>query len=162
MDYTVFAKYEGAFEKAAPEERQQVMEEMFFTAVNGNENHPTPFMEMMKMEAIKCSAEERSMQLRFPIQDWQLNPSGNIHGGMIATILDMSMGILCHTLAGMRATPTVNLNVQYLNPGKRGDHLLVEVQADKLGRTMIYVTGRAVAESTGKIVAVLSGTCIRR
>lgn len=162
MDYTVFEKYEGVFEQTAPEERQKVMEEIFFTAVNGNENHPTPFMEMMKMEGVKCDAAERSMTLRFPIQEWQLNPSGNIHGGMIATFLDMSMGILCHTLAGMRATPTVNLNIQYLNPGKMGDHLLIDVKADKLGRTLLYVSGQAVSEQTGKVVAMLNGVCIRR
>ncbi len=162
MDYTIFGKYEGAFEKAEPEARQKLMEEMLFTAVNGQEENPTPFMEMQKMEAVRCDAQKQSITLRFPIQEWQLNPSGNVHGGTIATWLDMSMCLLAHILAGMRATPTVNLNIQYLNPGKRGDHLVIEVHADKLGRTLMYLSGEAVAENTGKTVATMSGVCIRR
>lgn len=162
MDYTVFEKYEGAFEKAEPKEQQRIMEEMFFGAVNGKEESPSQLMEMMQMEAVKCSAAELSMTLRFPVQKWQLNASGVVHGGITATILDMAMGVLAHTLVGMRSTPTVSLNVQYLSPGKEGDCLRVEVSADKVGRSLIYLTGRAFSEQTGKEIAVATCTCIRK
>lgn len=162
MDYRVFQKYEGAFEKAQPQERQKLMEEIFFSAVNGQEDVSDRLMERMKMEAVSCSAQDRSMTMRFPIQEWQLNASGALHGGMTATIMDMAMGMLAHTLTGMKSTPTVNLNIQYLSPGKRGENLLVKVSADKLGRSLIYMTGRAYSEQTGKEVALATCTCIRR
>jgi uncharacterized protein (TIGR00369 family) len=162
LDYTVFEKYEGAFEKAKPEERQSLMEEMFFGAINGKEEAPSQLMEMMKMEAVKCNASELSMTMRFPIQEWQLNASRVLHGGITATILDMAMGVLAHTLVGMRSTPTVNLNVQYLAPGKEGDCLRVEVSADKVGHSLVYLMGRAFSEKTGKEIAVATCTCIRR
>jgi len=162
VDYTVFEKYEGAFEKAEPEKRQELMEKMFFTALNGHEEAPSRLMEMMKMEPVRCSASDMSMTIRFPVQDWQLNASNVLHGGISATILDMAMGVLAHTLVGMRSTPTVNLNIQYLSPGRKGDSLLAEVSADKLGRTLVYLSGRLYSEQTGKAVAAATCTCIRR
>ncbi|MEA4815453.1 MAG: PaaI family thioesterase [Lachnospiraceae bacterium] len=47
---------------------------------------------------------------------WAANPNGTIHGGIIAAILDQSMGVLSTCLTGGKITPTISMNISYAKP----------------------------------------------
>ena len=79
----------------------------------------------MGLEFHSCSAAERSLTLRYPVQEWELNHMSTMHGGLIAAAVDTTSGALTRNLTGCTVTPTINLNINYLLPGNREDALLV-------------------------------------
>ncbi len=46
------------------------------------------------------------------------NPQGTLHGGIIATVMDISMGHLLHKTVGIGAT--IEMKIQYLRPVREG------------------------------------------
>jgi len=52
-------------------------------------------------------------------RDEHLNPHGCVHGGLLATMLDVAMGNAVAEAGGERPV-TVALSVTYLEPGQRG------------------------------------------
>jgi len=57
---------------------------------------------------------------------WASNPNGTMHGGIIAAILDQSMGILSTCLAGGKITPTVNMSIYYAKPAPLDKRIFIE------------------------------------
>ena len=37
--------------------------------------------------------EDKSITYRFRTEEWMQNPYGSVHGGLIATMLDLAMGV---------------------------------------------------------------------
>lgn len=82
-----------------------------------------------------------------------------MHGGAIATAMDIIMGSLTFYMCGEHITPTINLNISYERPIPMGKRLVVETICLSCGKTMAYTTARAWVEGTPeKIVASASGT----
>lgn len=52
--------------------------------------------------------------VRMPYDETMKNPQGSLHGGVIATALDISMGHLCHHF--LRTGVTLEMKTQYLRP----------------------------------------------
>lgn len=57
------------------------------------------FNGLMKPQLIKCSYEEKSITTAFPVMEWQKNRAGYMHGGLIASAFDITMGLLSRGLA---------------------------------------------------------------
>ncbi len=68
------------------------------------------------------------------------NPQGSLHGGILATAMDISMGHLLHRVAGAGAT--LEMKVQYLAPIADG---IVRCEASflKQGRGTSFLQSRA-------------------
>lgn len=62
---------------------------------------------MLKMELTEIDETKKSVTLHFPLEQWEMNPSGHTHGGIICTMLDMSMG------AARTATATPRLHLRF-------------------------------------------------
>lgn len=52
--------------------------------------------------------------VRLPYDETMKNPQGSLHGGVIATALDISMGHLCNRY--LRTGVTLEMKTQYLRP----------------------------------------------
>jgi len=57
--------------------------------------------------------------ITFQPAEFLFNPQGRLHGGIIATVMDISMGHLLHHTAG-GAGATLELKTQYLRPADTG------------------------------------------
>jgi uncharacterized protein (TIGR00369 family) len=68
-----------------------------------------------------------------------LNPHGTVHGGVLATMLDVAMGTAVAT-AGGDSPVTVSLTVTYLEPGRPG-RLVASAKVRKRGKRLIVVEG---------------------
>jgi uncharacterized protein (TIGR00369 family) len=78
-----------------------------------------------------------------------LNPHGTVHGGVLATMLDVAMGSAVAEAGGERPV-TVSLTVTYLEPGQPG-RLEATARVRKRGKRLIVVEGEVVQD--GDVVA---------
>jgi acyl-CoA thioesterase len=110
---------------------------------------------MMDMELVTADFLTKSVILAFPVKDWQMNPAKNLHGGIIATALDITMGCISYVSGNAVFTPTIQMAVNYVGGVSSGDTLLVEGICDHAG-------SRAIARSkkSGKVVATANGSYI--
>lgn len=88
-------------------------------------------------------------RVRVDAGDEHLNPHDTVHGGLLATMLDVAMGAAVAE-AGGRSPATVALSVTYLEPGRAG---LLEATARvrKRGKRLIVVEGEVTQD--GEVLA---------
>ena len=108
---------------------------------------------MMKCSDAGCSFAEQTLAFAFPVQPWQSNRVGNLHGGVICTAFDMTIAALARFYAGENFAPTVSLDVKYIRPVKVGDELIVTAKATATGRRISQLTAEAVIADSGRLAA---------
>jgi len=92
-------------------------------------------------------AEDGSASLQVDVDERHLNPAGAVHGGLLATLVDTTMGAAVRTLADGETPATSQLTVTYLRPGKPG-RLLVTARVSKRGDSLTVC--EADVEQDGK------------
>ena len=73
-----------------------------------------------------------------------LNPHGTVHGGVLATMIDVAMGTAVATTGG-QSPVTVSLTVTYLEPGRPG-RLQATARVRKRGKRLIVVEAEVVQD----------------
>ena len=48
---------------------------------------------------VSCDFANREATIGFEALEWELNPGGSLHGGIIMTCFDVSFGLTCHYFA---------------------------------------------------------------
>lgn len=81
-----------------------------------------------------CDGPARHVVFRVHTYPWMANPMNVTHGGIIASILDSSMGILCGTLYGLM-TPTITMTTNYCHPVPLDANVMVAVRVTFAGGT---------------------------
>ncbi|MCC6716281.1 MAG: PaaI family thioesterase [Acetobacteraceae bacterium] len=91
--------------------------------------------------------------VRMAVKDFMYNPQGSLHGGLIATVLDISMGHLLTHAAGVGMT--LQMNTQYIKPARAG---IVQAHATFLrrGRSINYLESRMTDAEGGLMAAATS------
>ncbi|MDO4518400.1 MAG: PaaI family thioesterase [Bacillota bacterium] len=136
---------------------QEAMEEHLKQVIYGNnEIQKESINGMMKCSGGSCSFAEKTLTFNFPIQPWQANRVGNIHGGIICTAFDLTIAALARFYARKGFAPTVNLDVNYVRPAHIDDTLVVVAKATATGRRITQIVGEAFRKSDGKLVATAS------
>ena len=102
---------------------------------------------MMDMELVTADFHTKSVVLAFPVKDWQMNPAENLHGGIIATALDITMGCISYVSGNVGGVSS-------------GDTLLVEGICDHAGSRMSQTRAIARSKKSGKVVATANGSYI--
>ena len=97
---------------------------------------------------------EDTCTVQMAIQDFMYNPQGSLHGGIIATVLDISMGhLLTHAVGtGM----TLEMRTQFLRPARSGT-VRAEARFLKKGRSINFLESR-LFDAEGKDIAAASST----
>jgi uncharacterized protein (TIGR00369 family) len=86
------------------------------------------------------------------------NPVGNVHGGMVATVIDEVAAMAVISALGIRqSVPTVSLHVDYLHGIPVGGSYTARGQVVRLGR-VIAVADAQVLDADDRVLA--RGTCI--
>jgi uncharacterized protein (TIGR00369 family) len=88
------------------------------------------------------------------------NPVGNVQGGILAAMLDDTMGpaLACQLAAGEFA-PTLNLNISFLKPAKPGK-LRGVGRVVRKGKDVCYLAGELF--QNGELVASATATALIR
>lgn len=108
---------------------------------------------MMKSQKVGCSYEDKTITFGFPVQPWQANRAGNMHGGMICVAFDLTLAALARFFAREDFVPTISLDVKYVRPVKLGDTLLVTAKATAAGARITQLTCEAYSKTSGKLIA---------
>ena len=83
-----------------------------------------------------------------------------MHGGIISTALDTSMGLLAHYYTHLSAPTvvTVTMNVTFLKPVLAGDIFHIQCQLDSLGRTLTTVKAEVRLERDDILAGIATAT----
>ena len=80
--------------------------------------------------------EDDTLQISFDVNEMFSNPQGTFHGGMIATVLDISMGHLLKKTLGPGST--IEMKIQYLRPVISGQ-VVCKSRFVKKGRSINFL-----------------------
>lgn len=113
---------------------------------------------LSRLLGMEVSYADESCIVTFEAMETMFNPQGTLHGGILATAMDISMGHLLHHVAG--AGTTLEMKIQYLAPVTGG---LVRCEASFLrkGRSFFFLQSQA-RRSDGELVAHATSTWTRR
>ena len=112
----------------------------------------------LKAELESCDDARQELTLKFPLQDWQVNGLGTLHGGMMSTMLDMTMGLLGRYCRGVQDVTTVTLDVRFLRPAPAGRTVRVCAQAEKTGHRILFLRAGLSDAETGEQFASAGAT----
>lgn len=110
---------------------------------------------------IKCSYEEKTLILEFHVTQWQLNPEGILHGGMLVTAFDTAFGSLCHYYSKQNAINTIEISTTFLKPVPADSKYYIIVKANHVGKTITSMTAEAHLSETDLLLATASASFMR-
>ena len=97
---------------------------------------------------------EDACRISFDLKDFMFNPQGGLHGGVIAFVLDISMGHLLRKKSGPGTT--VEIKIQYLKAARSG-RVTATGRFLRQGRTLSYLQAELVDEK-GEMIAFATST----
>lgn len=103
-----------------------------------------------KMLSLEFSYNEGNCDIQFPVDDFLFNPQGSYHGGMLATVMDISMGHLIKNTTGS-AGITLEMKNQFLRPLTLGP-AKCQGKFIRQGRSISFLESN-IWDVNGKIVA---------
>ena len=107
------------------------------------------------------STEEGRAVVSLRAEKRHLNPNGTVHGGVVYTLVDVSMAEALKTMVeGDERPVTIEIKINYLEPGKPGT-LTSTAQVRKGGKRLVIVEAEVAQEDEDEIVALATGTYTR-
>jgi uncharacterized protein (TIGR00369 family) len=114
----------------------------------------SPFHSGFGVEVERASPGE--VRLSWTARDEHRNLQGLVHGGVLATLVDMAMGLAVRTVVGeTRRHVTIEMTVHYLRPAAPGKlHAVGTTQ--RVGRRIAFADG-TVFDSNDRILVRATG-----
>ncbi|GAA4343322.1 hypothetical protein GCM10023144_46110 [Pigmentiphaga soli] len=119
--------------------------------------HP-PFHAVLGPEAVGVDADAGTVVIRLPYREAFRRAAGSadIHGGVIATLIDLAAHAAVAVQTG-RMAPTIDLRIDYLRAAP-GTDLLATARTLRVGRTIARADVEVTAAGDARPVAVGRGT----
>jgi uncharacterized protein (TIGR00369 family) len=118
---------------------------------------PPPAAALLGWQLVAVDPEAGTIEVSFSATDQFLNPFGVIQGGLLAAMLDDTLGpALVATLDPGQFAPTTDLHVQFLHPARPG-RLVGRGRIVRQGKDIAFLAGELV-DQTGTIVATATAT----
>ena len=106
------------------------------------------------LPAEAADADKQVCRVTFPVTDMLRNPQGGLHGGVMCSAMDISMGHLVAKVAGPGAT--IEMKVQFLRPVLAGT-VTAEGSFTKRGRGLSFMESK-LYDAGGKLAAHATAT----
>jgi uncharacterized protein (TIGR00369 family) len=131
------ARATAAFERAIAEHSQEFGK--FFLA---------------KLYGFEITFPDKECEVAFELADFMFNPQGWLHGGVLSTAMDVSMGHLLDRTAGPGMT--LEFKVQFLAPVREG-RVRCRGRIMRLGKSLAFMTSEAL-DASGQQAAFATAT----
>jgi uncharacterized protein (TIGR00369 family) len=123
---------------------------------------PPATAQLLGAELVSESPSDGTIEMAFNPNASMLNPAGVVQGGIVAAMLDDTMGPALISLTGGKVMPSsVDLNVSFIRPVKPGRVIAKVVNR---GRSIVFLEaelfdsdGRLLARSTSSAIPVEIG-----
>jgi uncharacterized protein (TIGR00369 family) len=109
---------------------------------------------LAKLYGFEISYPGDACEVAFDTADFMFNPQGTLHGGVLATAMDISMGHLLNRRSGPGAT--LELKIQYLAPVRAG-RVRCRGAVLRQGRSLAFLTSEA-RDQGDEVVAFATAT----
>lgn len=136
---------------------QETADKLFSQLVEENKEFPERVNNMMKPTYVSCDTEKQTVTIEFLSQSWEANRKGQLHGGIVCTMLDHTVGLTVAILTGAWA-PMADFSVSFLRPGTIGDTFVATGKILQTGRRIIFISAELKSKESGKIIATCSAT----
>lgn len=131
---------------------KEVIDKIKKIAQEIQESEPGRVNDMLDPEPLNCDPETQTAKIRFEAKDWECNHRGELHGGAVASMFDVSMGMTVLAFTDHYSVATADLSVSYIRPFT-GKSFVIEVNVIRAGRSMARMRAVATDEATGKVLA---------
>ena len=98
-------------------------------------------------------ADDGRATLEVEVDERHLNPAGTVHGGLLATLVDTTMGAAVRSAVGDETPATSQLTVTYLHPGRPG-RLVVTAVVRKRGQNLTVCEADVEQDGTSLVHAL--------
>ena len=133
--------------------RTEITKEHFDYAANALNS--LPFSKLLGMELVDLSIDQAVIKI--DMRDDLRQPSGILHGGVTASLIDTAMAFAVRTrLSPEQATATIDLTVHYLRPHTSGTFTCT-ANVVRPGRR-IFTVSADVHDEEGKLLATALST----
>jgi len=112
----------------------------------------------LKAELVSCDDARQEITLKFPLQQWQVNGLGTLHGGMINTMMDLVMSMAVYCFSRQTIPPTISMTANYLRPVPMEEYVHIKANLTSLGKRNATAYCEAVIPSSGKVACTAIGT----
>jgi len=99
--------------------------------------------------------EANAWSFKFQIDQKHLNSLERLHGGMIMTFLDHSLGGTAFHATGNKPCITVSLHTDFVAGAKAGDWVIGTARVNKITGNLVFVSGELRVSE--KLIAIASG-----
>src|SRR5215510_11735336 len=101
---------------------------------------------LLGWHVLEVRPEEGWIRIGFEGKREFCNPAGFVQGGILAAMLDDTMGPAVFAMTeGRLYTATISLTVNFLAPAKPG-RIIGEARVTQLGKTIAFIEGRLTAK----------------
>ncbi len=86
-----------------------------------------------------------NIKAAFRAEKHHLNQGGSVHGGCLLTLADTAVFAFAYPYLNGGGGVTVQLDAQFLSPGREGDIIVASGEITRAGKTLIYGRGQLMA-----------------
>lgn len=124
----------------------------YFRSCIGRERPPSHPPVTRWLDGIIREVGDGTMMIEHLVREDMCNPSGYLHGGIQAALMDDAIGMLGTAECGDRFPLSINLAVDFLGKAKAGSRIQVRVTLVRAGLTMMNVECR-ISDEAGDTIA---------
>jgi uncharacterized protein (TIGR00369 family) len=132
----------------------------FWDVMEGRRD-PPPAAALLGWKLVSIDPEAGTIEVAFTATDQFLNPAGDVQGGILAAMLDDTLGpALVATLGEGEWAPTLDLQVQFLTSARPGE-LRGHGRVVRRGRDVAFMAGE-LRDPRDVVVATATATALIR
>ena len=111
------------------------------------------------MKGVLLDIDEGIAAISYKIRKEMTNPLGTIQGGVMAALIDDTMGLAFYTLFQKNMYTTTNLNVNFLFGAKEGEVVVVKAQTVRIGKKIANIECKVYNEK-GDIITTATSNLV--
>ena len=112
----------------------------------------------MKAQLESVDEEKQELTLRYPLEEWEVNGLGTLHGGMSSAMMDLTMSMAVFCFSRQTIPPTISMTVNYLKAIPMEGSVLIRARVTSLGKRNATAYCEAIIPASGKVACTAIGT----
>jgi uncharacterized protein (TIGR00369 family) len=118
-----------------------------------------PVARLLGWKLVAIDPQAGTIEVEFLARTEFTNPSGFVQGGLVAAMLDDTLGPAAFAMSGgKRMTTTIDLHLHYLRPVRPG-RVTAQARVVNLGATIAFLAGE-LFDADGRLTATATASAV--